>query len=207
MRFRWTLLVTLLTMPVVCCALSGGPVDGQVSEEGTGRPIGGAIVILSWIGTWSAIAEAHTSCYHVESAITDANGRYHIPVWHEIWKGPFFAPSHMEITSYKRGYERSTDFFKTQAQRKNNDILRRFKGTTAERLVYLLSQIGKECGSRDEYMPKILPLYQALYKEAESIAATPQDRKIVGSLHYSVDVLELGSEEADKRLTKGVYDP
>jgi len=40
----------LLAIPLTACALSGEAIEGRVLEEGTNKPIPGAIVVVRWIG-------------------------------------------------------------------------------------------------------------------------------------------------------------
>ena len=173
--------------------------QGQVVDLGTHKPIPGAIVTWRWQETVSMIADSQTTCSHIESAVTDSQGRYQLPTW----KG--YEPTF--IDAYKPGYVESIEYISTQ-QKINRYVylLEPFRGTTKERVEYLRNQTGKECGSRDDYAPKLIPLYRALYEEARSIAVIPEDKHSVGGIHYSLDTLELGYEEATKELTKGVYE-
>ena len=200
--------VMLALLPLTACGLSGGPIEGQVLEAGTNKPIAGAIVIMRWEGTYDQIVESKTACYHVETATTDAQGRYTIPAWHEMTKGPFFnaSPEGFREDAYKPGYVRSDAYFKKQTYRQNIDLLEPFKGARGRRLEYLQSLSGKECGSRDAYAGKLMPLYRALYEEARSIAVTPEEKHLAGGLHYSLDSLELGEEESLRRLSTGQYE-
>jgi hypothetical protein len=76
-------LVALLTLWLGACSaipMSGGsPVSGRVVEAGTGRPIEGAIATVYWEGV-VPIKGSHT-CVHVETAVTDTDGRYRTHEW------------------------------------------------------------------------------------------------------------------------------
>lgn len=196
---RLRLILLMLTLlPLTACGLSSEPIKGQVLEAGTNKPIGGAIVIARWEKTQSiSIADSRTYCAHVESTVTDDKGGFVLP----RWRGD--APLYLD--AYKPGYERSKEYFTKQSWKQNIDLLEPFKGTSGERLEYLMRQRGKECGLRDDYVKKLIPLYRALYEEAKGIALTPEDMKVVNSLHYSIDDLELGTDETNKRQAKGVY--
>ena len=85
-RFFRTMLVIVALFPLSACGLSGSAIKGQVLEAETNKPIPGAIVVVRWHGTWAPPAGTST-CYHVESAMTDAEGRYKTPAW----TGPFQA--------------------------------------------------------------------------------------------------------------------
>lgn len=167
-------------------------------EESTNKPIADVIVVTRWMRTAPGIGHANSYCAHVETATTDAEGRFELPKW----RGE--VPHLIDI--YKSGYERAADIPWNQAAKHNKYLLKPFRGGKGERLQYLRNLIGMECGSHNDYVKKIIPLYKGLYEEAKTIAVTPEDKKIVKTLHYSIDVLELGSKEADKKLTEGVYD-
>lgn len=55
-----------------------------VLDEDTHQPIKGAIVVARWVGTISALVDSQTTCYHVESTTTDAQGRYQLPAWTKL---------------------------------------------------------------------------------------------------------------------------
>src|SRR3989344_7252350 len=60
-----------------CATTPLQPVQGQVLEEGTNKPIANALVVGRWMGTVThGIVESRTVCYHVESTTTDAEGRF-----------------------------------------------------------------------------------------------------------------------------------
>jgi len=202
MKLLRTILLMLTLLLLTACGLSGSSVSGKVLEERTDKPIDGAIVIVRWKGYVSAIVDAQTVCVHVESATTDKRGNYKVSGWSKpSTMGPVFNVKPV-VSAYKVGYGLPGN----PAQKDEDVYLAPFKGTSGERLKYLQNRIGMECGSRDDYVKKLIPLYRALYEEAKPLTVTREDKNIVKMLHYSVDVLELGSEDADKRLTEGVYD-
>ncbi len=80
------------------------------------------------------------------------------------------------------------------------------RGTRSERLENLLYLDNMECGRRDDYEKKLAPLARMLYEEGKAIgAATEADKKVMLSLHYQMDNLELGRAEANKKLLNGGY--
>jgi hypothetical protein len=67
---------------------------GQVLDQDTGKPITGAIVVGKYLGSMGA--GGASSCNRVESAVSDANG------WFELPLDPKAGPLAME--AYHRGY-------------------------------------------------------------------------------------------------------
>jgi hypothetical protein len=76
--------VALLTALCIgaCSAIpvsGGSPVSGRVTEAGSGRPIEGAIAVVYWEGV--VPIKGSEICVHVETAVTDAEGRYRTHEW------------------------------------------------------------------------------------------------------------------------------
>src|SRR3990172_7500957 len=169
-------------LPLTACALSGDAIEGRVLEEGTGKPIPDAIVVVRWEGRVSSLADSHGVCVHVDSMVSDSQGRYKFTRWSKSSKvGPVFNVKSI-VTAYKPGYELSQEYFDKQTYRKNIYPLKLFAGTREQRLEYLLKFIGMECGPYEEYRKKLIPFYKALYEEAKSIAVTGEDKKMVESI-------------------------
>lgn len=57
------------------------PIEGQVLELGTGKPLPEAIVVGRWQESRSMLVDSQTVCVHVETAVTDAQGRFALPAW------------------------------------------------------------------------------------------------------------------------------
>lgn len=201
-RIQPLLVIAMLLAPLPACALSGGPVEGQVLEAETTISIPHAIVVARWNGTYSAIAETRTVCYHVETATTDAEGRYRIPAWSAKSKGPFFSPEAMAITVYKPDYETyiPRGYARSEAYRKNIRYLKPFTGGREERLKYLERVFGSTgCGAQDESEKNLIPFFKALQDEVQNLAQTKEEKKLVESIRYALEKIELGYEQAQKR--------
>ena len=183
------------SLPLTACALSGGPLEGQVLEAETKKPLPGAIVVARWKGSHSVIAETKDECYHVETATTDADGRYRIPAWSRGTKGPLFTPGPWYMHVHKAGYEEYWPAGFTDTDKKNVRYLKPFTGGREERLAYL-SRIAVSCSDRKEIEINLLPLYKALYEEAEGLVVTKDDKLKVLYRLRDVERLELGTDKA-----------
>lgn len=163
-------------LPLTACALSEGPVEGRVLEEGTGKPIPNAIVIIRWQGYVSSLADTQDVCVHVDTAMTDEQGKYRFPMWSKSSKvGPVFDVKPI-VTAYKPDYELSQEYFDKQTYRKNIYPLKLFTGTREQRLEYL-ERIARSsgCHAAGESEKNLYPLYEALYYEAKANAAKEED--------------------------------
>lgn len=205
-------LTVMFFLPLSARAHFGTPFDGQVLEYGTRAPVAGAMVVARWLATWHSPWQSSTECGHVEVATTDANGRFHIPFWtaHSLGfnvtmgGGPPEPPTSVYKTGY--AYYDFPAYFDSPDYKQHVLFVKRFQGTREERLEHIHSLAGKECGSRDDYAKKLIPLYRALYNEARSIAVTQEEKHTAGDLHYSLDRLEFGDDASLKRLSAGAYE-
>jgi hypothetical protein len=166
-----------------------------VLDEETRLPIEGAIVVFRWQGTGiKAFVDTQTVCYHVESAVTDAEGRYVTAPWKEESRYRDLSMKQILDTAYKAGYVH------TRTDRTTGDqYLRRDERGVKARLEYL-DRAAVFCPDADESMRKLLPLYKALYAEASNLATTNEER--IEALYHlkRVEILEVGSDEAWRRF-------
>jgi hypothetical protein len=191
------ILLGLLSLPLTACALSGGPIEGQVLEEGANQPIAGAIVVARWNGTAFSFVESPTVCVHVLTTTTDAEGKYRLPAWRKESPIKGVRDIHPTVTAHKAGYELARRY------QVNNPLLTPFTGTRAERLEYLLRvSSATRCGESGASEKNLLPLKKSLYEEAKSIAKTAEDQNKVETLLFGLESLEFGSIEALNRMTE-----
>jgi len=188
------ILLMLAATPLAACALSGEAIEGRVLEEGTNKPIPGAIVVVKWIGlttSGSWFVEASTVCYHVETATTDGQGNYQTKAWRQ--------PQHKDYTvkfdrigvdAYKPGY----GFPGKLSQVKGIEYLAPFRGSREERLKFLSRIEGATgCGGGGDSKKNLLPFDRAVYEEALRIAM-PVDREIVDTI-----LIQLGYEAEERK--------
>lgn len=173
-HLRLMLLLPAL-LPLTACALSGGPIVGQVVEEGTHRPIPRAIVVAKWVGSVPAFADSQTVCVHVESTVTDQQGKYELPGWSKpSTVGPVVRNLGPVVIAYKPGYAWSTK----PSQQDQIVYLARFEGSVDERFQYFSSVISNtSCGSSGESGKNLYWLWMALHEEAKSFAVTTEQKK------------------------------
>ena len=204
MRLLRIMLVMFALFPLSACGLSSGPIEGHVFEAGTHKPIAGAIVIVRWHGTYSIpFADTRSSCYHVETATTDAQGRFKTPAWTEKSKGFLFSGDYWIDNMYKSGYQEywQPSFINSDEYKKNVRFMEPFKGTREER-VEQLKRLNESTGCPDagESSNHRIPFEGALYDEALSIAVTQQDKRIVEILLFGLESEQFGSMDALRRL-------
>jgi len=168
-----------------------GTITGQVVEQGTGRPISGAIVL----GLWEEPGFHRTLCVRAETATTDASGNYGLPKVRGENPNRFYV--------YKPGYAFDEQVhFDPLPSMRNPVVLQTFSGTTKERLDALnrldghtLCLDAAKTGTRENF----LPLGRAMYEEAKSIASTSDDNRFVNHLLFGIEEKELGYRAASER--------
>ena len=186
--------MALLCLPLHACAISGKALEGEVLEEGTNMPIVGAIVVARWSGTAFSFAESPTVCVHVLTTTTDADGKYRFHAWRK--ESPLKGVRDVRpiVTAHKPGYQLA------QRYPANNPQLQPFAGTREERLRYIEHVFGSTgCGANDESEKNLIPFLKALQDEVQDLAQTNEEKKLVESIRYASEKIELGYEPAQKR--------
>ena len=109
------IVVSAVVLLSACTEISGGPVEGQLTDIATGTPISGASVLVKWdMATGGLLGGTHYVCYRVEFATTDANGNYRVPPWtiklardengSQMRVLPFNQTVSMQVNALKPGY-------------------------------------------------------------------------------------------------------
>lgn len=204
-RLLPALISLLLLLPLTACGLSSGSISGRVLEEGTGKPISGAIVVVRWKGYVSAIVDAQTVCVHVENATTDEMGNYKVNGWRKSsTMGPVFDVKPM-VSAYKAGHGLPSK----PAQNDEDVYLAPFKGTREERLKYLMRMSSAtSCPSAGSSSKNLYPMYKAMYEEAKHISVTAEDSRAVGILRQEAAAVavrpdgHVTSEELERKVNE-----
>jgi len=67
-------------------------------------------------------------------------------------------------------------------------------------LKYLERVFGSTgCGAQDESEKNLIPFLKMLYDEAQDLAQTKDDKKLVEFICYALEKIDLGYEQAQKR--------
>lgn len=186
----------VLFLLVSACTLSGGPIDGVVVEEG-GKPISGAIIVARWTGSnVSGLVHSQSTCYHIETTISDTQGQYHIPRWSNGWsiRALFMEEREVSVVAYKAGYV----WVLRDPPQVSRQFLTPFTGQAAERLKYLSRFSGMQCGERENYAKQLVPFYTQIYEEAKSIAITNEEKRSASNRLRDLEEMEVGHDKAWK---------
>jgi hypothetical protein len=156
-------------------ALSGEPISGTVVDESTGKPVGNAIVVVHWNGDWTKIVgESSGACYHVETARTDANGRYEIPGWKIPWTldDLRFSSAGQSYNVYKPGYWRGSNY----AAVPKILYVTPFRQTKEAYFETVLGSPSWGCERAGASSKNAYRLFRAMANEAAALAETPIEK-------------------------------
>ncbi len=163
---------------VASCTYFGGPVSGRVLDSETGNPIAGAVVVARWDGSVNAIVDSRNVCFHVETAISDAAGKYHMPLW---WQRPesglligYIGP---RVDAYRLGYEGTYLHTKEAAEHPQDVYMKKYASSDEERFEFIGRRIfsGMSCLGAGPSTRNLFPLYVAAIREAKALAKSPRE--------------------------------
>ncbi len=161
-------------------ALSGKPVNGVVLDETSGKPISDAIVYASWRGHGSAgLADGGSVCFHVETARTDAEGKFRLAGWSDGFslRDMFISEKIVILDAFKPGYNRLGPPNYTGGK---IFLAPRGQQTDASYFEYLAAVDRQSmCPGGGRSLQNLYPLFNALVAEAKQFARTKEERDTV----------------------------
>lgn len=204
MKLFYCLVLCTLQAPLTGCGLAGLPFSGTVTDVETGEPIPGAIVVAKWSGDKPGPFDAESICYHVESAVSDENGRFKIPGW---WGDRLGIMGNEVFTrAYKPGYEEE------RSRRRKEDIkMRHYIGNSkyaavneSGRVKYLKKMVRSTgCHDAGKSRRNLYPLYEAYYREVKELQRGDLDwfRRVAAKAAVAVDG-HITVEERDEKISE-----
>lgn len=198
-----TLMFLALLVPNLssCASLRYWPANqARILDADTEMPIAGAIIVAKWRGDIPAWVDFRSTCYHVESAVSDSKGSFKIPAYTEV-KGHMITDKWVNWNVYAKGYRYSSrnsggDYTKSGVYWMEKDDR---KGS--ERLEYLIQLRRKSaCPDAGESDKNRLTYLKALLDEALGLELKRSDMAQIESLQYAYEDLLYGSDEARNRL-------
>src|SRR5690242_18279869 len=90
------------------CIVSRPAIDGRVVDAETRQPIAGANVVAHWHLKYYFLEAHEAGELQVLEAVTDADGRFHIPKWTRVRspfaRGSIYSSEDPELIIFKQGY-------------------------------------------------------------------------------------------------------
>ena len=160
------------------CSVAGGPAWGHVEDIETHQPIAGAIVVVRWTGAAMGPVHSPRVCFHVETAVSDAKGRYFIPPWLQAPRAWAVWGSTTRSDAYLPGYE-SAGTQQTLTESPEDVFMKKFVGTDAERFEYIDKRVfsSMSCDNAGASRRNLFAAQKAAIHEAMGLARSEQDRR------------------------------
>jgi hypothetical protein len=170
----------LLLLPA--CGFFGEPtaegeaLKGRVLELGSDRPVAGAVVLAFWVGEVASLADSSGVCFHVASATTDEQGRYHTTAWRKQTKFARSKHQGVSITAFKPGY-------RTIRTSGGTVYLEPLTGSREE-MIKALGDVWSStgCPNGGESLKNKVPFIDLLRDEVQKIAVTKKDNEFLAVL-------------------------
>ena len=160
------------------CSFAGGPVSGRVLDLHTGQPLAGAIVVVRWNGAAMGLVHSSRVCFHVETAISDVDGRYRVSSWLQPPKPWAVWGASTTADAYRLGYE-SVRTQKTLTEAPDDVFMERSTGPSAEHFQYLNWQVSSStgCDNAGASRRNLFALQKAAILEAKSLVRSEKDQE------------------------------
>ncbi|MFV2057118.1 MAG: hypothetical protein ACC707_11670 [Thiohalomonadales bacterium] len=192
-RTFFTLLILLIVLTSTGCAFvslkNWFEANGQVIYLDNTQPVPNALIAAVWRGKNMDTENGDPICYHVETTRTDNDGAFKIPAWKEYFEYGNISEKKLFVVIYKPGFwtQQTLLLAPSDSQVRKyriESISDQNRQTVSKyRLRYLQKIVGlTSCNITGANRPKLQELYTAILAEAEDIAQTPKDKKIVESL-------------------------
>jgi len=197
-KYPWALLLFTALILQTACSPASQPVEGVITNYETGEPVPDAYVAALWTGTAGGLGHGGGAiCFHVEVTKTDENGRYHIPAPEIRPEYANYPKPRILIISYKQGY-RWAEWVNGVPSPWDQLIE---TDETSEARMHSLHDVIKNthCDQAGDGDKNLLPLYEALYADAEQAVKTKEDKKYSYFILNQIEDQTLGGEEALER--------
>jgi hypothetical protein len=194
MRIERKFLIGAILLSTAACRaeLGSSSIEGVVIDLQTGRPISGAVVWGEWWGHRGGPVQSTSVCYHTETAVSDEQGRFHIPSWKEANEADLMAstvPDQYHLYASAWG-------FKEAALRPNNrtTLYMEPDGKSRQKRFQELAAIVKirpysfNCPDDQELHGMALS-FRGTYKQVQAIAETGEEQIVLRELAKRVEEL------------------
>lgn len=171
--------------------------DGRLLDGVTGKPVPDVWVIGRW-ETGGGFVHGGSGCV-LAITKTDPEGKFTVVSGDSFIGRLFGLRVRPSVELYKRGVRQRFPGPDNDVGPFYVDPEKRAVGERLDDVVKMLSHT--DCGTeyRLNHKSKLLPLYREMNAEAQETAKSPRDRESAVLTQRSVDLVQFGSEEADRR--------
>jgi hypothetical protein len=168
---------------------------GQVIDRISGKPLANVFVIAQWNGTLDVPLQPKSTCYHAELALTDNEGRYHLPDF--SWNfNPFLRNRHRTAYPYKAGYEESS------IPRPNESVIFMEARVGSKSEMFRAVERNNLSGGCNESESRFSVPRKVRLMELMSLAESPKEFDIADSQLFALESSEVGYPAADRNLRR-----
>jgi len=194
MRCRLNALVFIsVSFAIVLLPTRSYAFEGKVIDGSTGKPLAGVYVIGAWVVSSGIGVVAKSGCGSLEVTRTDEQGRFTLSNWSGRILPHLFGDETLNDYYYLRGYR----WEKGYSPIGENVVLVPDKRSALDRIGYISELTGDaDCGPVEERVKKALPLYRVMYEEAAALASSKEDRRVLGTISFKIEILEFGYQRA-----------
>lgn len=221
-----------LLSSTACTQAGDHVVSGVVLDYETKKPIEGAIVVIQWTHDRSQIVESRSMvCFHVETAVTDAEGRFKTPAWHSDKPFQDWLFTSDEKVRFREVYKEGMTVKEGEGNPPQRIYMEQFSGSKSEsvsmrpevleswkdrdslvpferraRLHNLFRYFYLECGKIELYRPRLRTLNRAVVAEARRLTNGGDIWEIYRDYVQAWDEMEfVGGDEYITRKQTGYY--
>jgi len=173
---------------LIAASLGSHALTGRVVEEGTGRPMEGVIVVGGWHGHLEGFGEPKSTCYHLDTATTDAQGEFSMNKW-SINLNPLLMYRQTTVWAYKKGYHLSE-----KPRPSGSYVMAPNSADPQERFAQIIPRLPFDCPT-DE-LKKLAPVLKSIHEEAMQEAQTPRQRDLSDGVLFALESITLGRDTA-----------
>jgi hypothetical protein len=188
-----------LTFFLTSCALSGDVITGKVLDQDTGKPVPNAMVYVAWHGVQGGLFNSTSFCYHFGLSVSDSNGNFSVPAWRNesmgIFQSFFISNRQGFVGVYATGYKPEyvapvlDGWFGGYSYKISPETRK-----STEKFLAIFNVGESRCALFDKESAKnISMLLQATYKDAQKIATTAEDERLLGVWLSKIDNVNAAS--------------
>ena len=174
---------SLLALAAFTCSAQAG----MVVEKGTGRPLGGVVIVREALGARGFVVQPGTACVHSDFGTSGPDGSF------RIWSFNPFDKSYV-IAAYKAGYHMDR-----KASDNDRIVMEPHASDRALRLRQILD-LGLPGSCGDETNRTLVePVFLPWYREAAKDVTTYQEFTRVDGILFLAEELTMGKDVARER--------
>lgn len=192
-RMKPSISIALISLTFAIGCTNGFAKTGQVVDKATGQPIPNAFVYATWWGRSENVVQGQSRCYSVAITQADGDGRFDLPESAPDSAPLFLTQRERHLTAFAPGFEE----YPIRRGQTGKLEMRRFEGQTMIRLRNIFGLLPYACVT-DKGEKKLVPLFEAIEKEAMEIAKTDREIQYAKQMRSGLERLRERTRSSDR---------